>query len=96
MIITENETISLLQYTHDDDRDMYECWKDINTQKGYNDTFNDTFDEFRRFIINKFRFWTTIFDKEQNIRVGTVRLGLDEVCPDLAIWIYPQYRNLGY
>ena len=23
-------------------------------------------------------------------------MGLDEVCPDLAIWIYPQYRNRGY
>lgn len=96
MIITENETIRLLQYTHDDDRDMYECWKDVNTQKGYNGVFAETFDEFRRFEIAKFRFWVTILDKEQNIRVGTLRLGLDEVCPDLAIWIYPQYRNCGY
>lgn len=23
-------------------------------------------------------------------------MGLSEVCPDLAIWIYPQYRHRGY
>ena len=35
-------------------------------------------------------------DKNTNEKVGCLRLGLDEVCPDLAIWIYPKYRKQGY
>lgn len=36
-----------------------------------------------------------MLDKRTNHRIGSLRLGLDE-CPDLAIWIYPQYRGMGY
>lgn len=96
MFIIENELIGLRQYTHDDDYDMYMCWKDVDTQKGYNGIFNETFENFRVFDINRFKFWTTIIDKSINKSVGTLRLGLDEVCPDLAIWIYPEHRNKGY
>ena len=96
MFLIENDLIGLAQYTHDDDMDMFACWQDIDTQKGYNGIFNQTFDEFKNFEIKRFKFWVTVTDKRINKKVGVLRLGLDEVCPDLAIWIYPQYRNKGY
>ena len=63
MIITETKRIWLQPYSHEDDRDMYECWQDREVEKAYN---------------------------------GIMRLGLDEVCPDLAIWLYKPYRGKGF
>lgn len=96
MYIIENEKIGLIQYTHDDEYDMYMCWQDIDTQKGYNFILTESFDEFKDDDISKFKFWVVIEDKITKEKVGVIRLGLDEKCPDLAIWIYPQYRNQGY
>lgn len=95
MFLIENDIIGLKQYTHDDDYDMYLCWKDIDTQKGYNGLFEQSFEEFKNFDINRFRFWVTAADKKTNKSVGVLRLGLGEL-PNLAIWIYPQFRNQGY
>nr|WP_296457338.1 hypothetical protein [uncultured Acetatifactor sp.] len=93
MFLIENQTIGLEPYTHQDDYDMYLCWKDVDTQKGYNGIFDQTLDEFRKTDISRFKFWVTAIDKNTGERVGTLRLGLDETCPDLAIWIYPNHRN---
>ena len=94
--LIENDTIGLAQYTHADDMDLFSCWQNIDTQKGYNGIFNQSFDEFQKFSIEQFKFWVTVTDKKTNHKVGVLRLGPDDVCPDLAIWIYPQYRNKGY
>ena len=96
MYIIENEKIGLKQYTYDDEYDMYMCWQDTDTQKGYNFILTESFDEFKDDDISKFKFWVVIEDKITKEKVGVIRLGLDEKCPDLAIWIYPQYRNQGY
>ena len=96
MYIIENEKIGLKQYTYDDEYDMYMCWQDIDTQKGYNFILTESFDEFKDDDITKFKFWVVIVNKKTNEKVGVIRLGLDEKCPDLAIWMYPQYRNQGY
>lgn len=100
MLITENSMVGLTEYTSNDFADMYLCWTDIDTQKGYNGKFNQTFEEFERFQLEQFKlqfkFWVTIIDKRTSQKVGVLRLGLDEICPDLAIWIYPQHRNKGY
>ncbi len=100
MFIVENDLVGLIRYTHYDDVDMYRCWQDIETQKGYNGKFTQTFEEFKIFQVKQFKqgfkFWVTIVDKRSSQRVGVLRLGLDEICPDLAIWIYPRYRNKGY
>ena len=45
--LAENEGLALRQYTHDDDHDMYRCWQDMDTQKGYNGIFDQTFEAFR-------------------------------------------------
>lgn len=96
MYIIENETLGLRPYTHFDDKDMYACWQDIDTQKGYNGVFNQSFDEFVKFDISRFKFWVTVIHKRTGESIGTLRLGLDETCPDLAIWIYPKFRGHGY
>ena len=95
MFFIENDVIGLRQYTHEDDREMYLCWQDPGTQKGYNIVFDLSFDQFRKQDIGRFRFWAAIIRKETNESIGTLRLGPDENCPDLAIWIYPAFRNQG-
>ena len=96
MYMIENEDIGLVPYTHEDDADMYLCWQDPQTQKEYNFVFNQPFEAFTKTDISRFKFWVTVIDKKLNQRIGVLRLGLDEICPDLAIWIYPPYRNQGY
>ena len=96
MFLIENDRLGLSQYTHADDRDFYACWQDTDTQKGYNGVFCQSFEEFRQFDTERFRFWVTAADKRLDRKIGVLRLGPDETCPDLAIWIYPQYRHRGY
>ena len=96
MFLIEDAHIGLTPYTHNDDEDMFSCWLDMDTQKGYNCTQEQALKGFRHFEIERFPFWVTVVDKKLNARVGSLRLGLDETCPDLAIWIYPQYRRRGY
>ena len=95
MIYIENNKIALIPYTHGDDLDMYSCWQDKGTQKGYNCIFALNFKEFSEVNISVFPFWCTIVDKDSNVRLGSLRLGFDPVEPDLAIWIYPLYRGKG-
>ena len=96
MFLMEDSHIGLTPYTHNDDEDMFSCWLDMDTQKGYNCTYEQALEGFRHFEIERFPFWVTVVDKNLDRRVGSLRLGLDETCPDLAIWIYPQYRHRGY
>jgi len=96
MHLIENDHLALVPYTHEDDYDMYLCWKDPQTQKGYNFIFTQTFEQFQKTDLSRFKFWVTVIDKTLAKRIGVLRLGLDEKCPDLAIWIYPDCRNKGY
>ncbi len=96
MIFHEDDTILLRKYNHSDDLDMYACWQDIETQKGYNFIFKESFEEFKKFDIDRFPFWAAIVEKGNNANIGTVRLSPDGECPDLAIWIYREYRSRGF
>lgn len=96
MVYIENHEIALIRYSHKDDKDMFECWSDIDTQKGFNYVMNESFEEFRQFNIDEYRFWATIILKETECPIGTIRLSCDMENPDLAIWIYRPYRNRGY
>lgn len=93
--LIEDSRIALLPYTHDDDKDMADCWKDAGTQQGFNCILDENCEQFFQFEISQFPYWVTVWDKQLNCKVGSLRLGLDEV-PDLAIWIYPKYRSMGY
>ena len=46
MIYIENDKIRLRRYSHEDDREMYDCWNDVETQKGFNGIFDESFEEF--------------------------------------------------
>ena len=96
MYLIEENDLALAQYTHDDDHDMYLCWQDEQTQKGYNYVFDQPLERFKKTDITRFPFWVTVTDRTLDQRVGVLRLGLDEKHPDLAIWIYPQHRSKGY
>lgn len=96
MFLIENSLIGLTPYTHSDDGEMFSCWLDMDTQKGYNCKYEQALEGFRHVEIERFPFWVTVVDKKLDRRVGSLRLGLDEICPDLAIWIYPEYRRRGY
>lgn len=96
IFLIENSRIGLTRYTHNDDEDMLSCWLDMDTQKGYNCKYEQALEGFRNFEIERFPFWVTVVDKKLDSKVGSLRLGLDEPCPDLAVWIYPQYRHRGY
>ena len=75
---------------------MYDCWSDMDTQRAYNFKFAEDFNEFTEFEIAEFPFWVTVFDKKKEVKVGTLRLGADDKYPDLAIWVFPKYRNKKY
>ena len=97
-VFIEDEVLSLVQYTHDDDMDWHHCWMDADTQRGYNVKFDHrTFDPSQRQDISRFPFWATIYDKKNRQFVGVVRLSPPpyDDC-DLAIWIYKPYRKMGY
>lgn len=96
MFLIEDSHIGLTPYSHSDDKDMFSCWLDIDTQKGYNFKYEQALEGFQTVEIERFPFWVTVIDKKLDISVGSLRLGLDEPYPDLAIWIYPQYRHRGY
>jgi RimJ/RimL family protein N-acetyltransferase len=92
----ENIELSLVKYSHDDDRGMYECWLDIDTQKGYNGVFDESFEKFQKEYISRFHFYSSIIEKKSKKIIGAVRLSPPEYEPDLAIWIFKSYRNKGY
>lgn len=96
MYLCENENIGLMQYTHADDQDMYLCWLNEETQRGFNHKFQMSFTEFTQCDITRFPFWAVIVHKQTQQKIGTLRLGISSGDTDLAIWIYPQYRAQGF
>lgn len=96
MYLIKNDTIALVPYTPDDAPDFYRCWQDHDTQKGYTYKFDDSLSEFSKIAIDRFKFWVTVRNIITNEKVGVLRLSPDEIDPALAVWIFPEYRNMGY
>ena len=65
-VLIENEDIRLVNYTPMDDRDLYDCWQNLDTQKGYNYIFSETFDEFIDYDRELFPFYEPIMDMDIN------------------------------
>ncbi len=93
--IAQSNRIAFIQYTHEDDADMLACWQDHDTQKGYNYAFDGSLDNLSSIDITAFPFWVAVVDKASGAKIGVLRLSSGEE-QDLAIWIYPSYRGLGY
>lgn len=97
MIYIENEHLLLVRYTREDHEDMYRCWQDKQTQRGYNSLFSESYEAFSNQKIERFPFWAVAQDKHTSEKVGVVRLTPPPYeDPDLALWIYPNHRKKGY
>lgn len=93
--IAENRRIGFVQYTHEDDGDMFACWQDHDTQKGYNYAFDGSIDDLGSIDIAVFPFWVVVIDKTSGGKIGVLRLSSGDE-QDLAIWVYPNYRRKGF
>lgn len=94
--IAENSRIGLIPYSHDDDADMLLCWQDIDTQKGYNHIFSSSLSDLSRVSLSDFPFWVVVVEKSNCKKIGVLRLSGDMDFPDLAIWVYPEHRRMGF
>lgn len=95
-IYIEDQRLALLKYTHEDDRDMYKCWKNKDTQRGHNYIITESFEEFTKNDLSVYRFFAVIYDKRIKRKVGCLRLSRFLSNPDLSIWIYKKHRKKGY
>lgn len=96
IVLIEDSEISLVNYTHDDDLGMFQCWLDKETQIGYNTVFKESFENFQQEDITRFPFFSSILDKKSNKIIGAIRLSPPEYQNDIAIWIFKPYRNKGF
>ena len=96
-VLIEDEILCLIPYTHDDDLELYKCYKDKHSILGFNYKLNGSFDQFQKMInIDLYPFWATILHKSTQKKIGCVRLSPFASSPDLSIWIYKRYRRHGY
>ncbi|MDD4832517.1 MAG: hypothetical protein PHI78_02460, partial [Clostridia bacterium] len=84
-IYASNEILSIAQYLPSDCKTDYECWQEIETQKGYNYIIKDNFDEFSgRKHNHRLYAAVTLNDNAQTL-IGFIMLSPPSGLPDLAI-----------
>ena len=92
-----DEVLCLCEYLPaQDGREIYDCWRDKDTQKGYNFVFDKTFESFPVERPVKSRFIAAIIRKEDDRAVGCLFVSPENTPPDLAIMIYKPFRGMGY
>jgi Acetyltransferases, including N-acetylases of ribosomal proteins len=94
-IYISNGIISLTEYLPCDDKYSYNDWLDIETQKGYNFRFNESYENFRRQEVKQ-RFLASIIHNKNNLLIGEIGISPINTIPDLAIRIYKPFRMQGY
>ena len=92
----QDSSLALLRYTHDDGLQMYKCWKNKDTQRGFNYLFEESYEQFIQTDLSVYRFFAVIYDKKRKKKVGCIRLCQFVSNPDLSIWIYKKHRKQGY
>jgi len=90
-----NETVSLVDYQECDNRALYENELDPDTQKGYNNGYVSTFEEFVKEEITQRFFAMILLNATQEI-IGAVGISPLDMIADLAIWMFKPYRRHGY
>ena len=90
-----NETISLVQFVDEDIRDNYNNWLDLATQEGFNFKFNQTYEEYCQ-KERRQRWIAAIMLNNTKQIIGTIGLSPITSPPDLAIWMYKDFRYNGY
>jgi len=92
-----DEVVVLCEYVEAiDDPDLYACWLDEDTQRGYNRAAACTFEEWSQGGGFLHRFIAAIVRRRDGARVGAIFLSPEGAAPDLAIMIYAPYRGMGY
>ncbi|MHC1696303.1 MAG: GNAT family N-acetyltransferase [Eubacteriales bacterium] len=94
-IYISDKILSLAEYIKADDINFYNNWMDTETQNGYNFILKETFEEFSSKEIKQ-RFLFSIILNKTGYVIGHIGLSPENTPPDLAIWIYKQYRNKSY
>ena len=95
-VYIENEHIRLCScVSGEDDRFLYDCWRDADVQKGFNFAFGKTFEEFSAQPSRAF--WNAIIiRKEDGERIGRVMLSDPANAPDLAIMLPVAFCGQGF
>ena len=75
--------------------DWVAYWQDEVTWRGFNFIPPKDCDWLKEQNIGRFPFWVTAVNRETGEKLGSMRLSPD-AAPDLAIWVYPQYRGKGW
>ncbi len=95
-IYISDGVVSLAEYIPlIDDEDYYNCWSDIEVERAYNSKMIMTLEEFKNRKWKQ-RFTSTIIKCDDNTSIGTIMVSPIECEPDLAIMLYPNYRDKGY
>lgn len=95
-IYISDEQFCLAEYIVSLDAEAnYECWQDIDTQKGYNYKPDFTFEEFVN-TPKRARFEAVAVRKSDFSVIGVVSLSPEGCLPDLAIMLFKPYRGMGY
>jgi Acetyltransferases, including N-acetylases of ribosomal proteins len=91
-----SEELSLCEYIHSiDDINGYNCWRNEDTERGFNFRMSSTFEEFSKQPVRS-RFLATIVRCADNTDIGQIFLSSENTLPDLAIMLYKSYRGMGY
>jgi len=101
-LFIEDDVLALVQYTKDDDMDLYNCRLDMETQRAFNTKIPKEHNMLEQFpfaqSVWKNPFAAVILEKENNKIIGAVIFSPppydDDNC--LAIYIYNPYRKMGY
>jgi len=93
--VIEDNSLALLELLEEDVTMLYDCWKDDVTQRGFNFRFDIDEKEFTDKFLENYPLNVSVFSKKLKCIVGNIRLSKDGM-NDLAIWIYPEYRNSGF
>ena len=94
-IYLSNEVISLVEFLDEDKRGSYDNWLDLETQKGFNFKFSKTFEEYYRKEQRQRWFAAIMLNSTKQI-IGNIGLSPVTSPPDLAIWLYRDFRCNGY
>jgi len=94
MVFFESESLLYAPYTHADDGELLRTWADVGTKRGYNYAGGMTAEMLAAVDIGRYPFWSVVVQRESGQRVGVLRLSGGE-SPDLAIWVYPEFRGCG-
>jgi len=93
--LMEDDLIALVPYSEEDEKDFLSCWQDEVTQRGYNFILPEKADAHIFGKISDYPFWVVAVEKSTGHKLGVLRLSPD-AAPDLAIWVYPEYRGKGW